>query len=155
MFRVRISLLLGAALLSACTTVGPDYRAPPVAVPPAYGGSPTAAASSADLGQWWSAFGDPVLDALVERARSGNLDVRQAAARVEEARAQQRVVRARGGPSLNAGAQASYTQLSENALPAGLANLGGGGGQAGGGSPNDAHQPVRSTGAAPAGGSPE
>jgi NodT family efflux transporter outer membrane factor (OMF) lipoprotein len=121
-------------LLGACT-VGPDYRPPAVAVPASYGGRSSAAPSDVDLGQWWTTFGDPVLNALIERARSGNLDVRQAAARVEEARAQERVVRARGGPSLNAGAQAGYTRLSENALPAGLANLGGGGGQSGGGSP--------------------
>jgi NodT family efflux transporter outer membrane factor (OMF) lipoprotein len=126
---------LAALLLLGGCTVGPDYRPPAVAVPPAYGGSPSATASSADLGQWWTAFGDPILNALIERAQSGNLDVRQAAARVEEARAQERVVRARGGPSLNAGAQAGYTRLSKNALPAGLANLGGGGGQSGGGSP--------------------
>ena len=119
-------------MLGACT-VGPDYRPPAVAVPARYGGSPSVQASTADLQQWWTAFDDPVLNALIERAKSGNLDVRQAAARVEEARAQERVVRARGGPSLNASAQAGYTRLSENALPAGLANLGGG--QAGGGSP--------------------
>jgi NodT family efflux transporter outer membrane factor (OMF) lipoprotein len=119
-------------LLGACT-VGPDYRPPAVDVPARYGGSLSGQASNADFGQWWTAFGDPVLDALIERAKSGNLDVRQAAARVEEARAQERVVRARSGPSVNASAQAGYTRLSENALPAGLANLGGG--QAGGNSP--------------------
>ena len=121
-------------LLGACT-VGPDYRPQAVAVPPAYGGSPAAGPAKADLGQWWTAFGDPALNALIERAQSGNLDMRQAAARVEEARAQERVVHARGGPSLNAGAQAGYTRLSENSLPAGLANLGGGGAPSGGGSP--------------------
>jgi NodT family efflux transporter outer membrane factor (OMF) lipoprotein len=125
---------LAALFLVGGCTVGPDYHPPAVAVPAAYGGGPSAASSTADFRQWWTAFGDPTLNALVERARSGNLDLRQAAARVEEARAQERVVRARGGPSLNAGAQAGYTRLSRNALPAGLANLGGGG-QPGGGSP--------------------
>jgi NodT family efflux transporter outer membrane factor (OMF) lipoprotein len=128
----RTGAVAALLLLGGCTA-GPDYHAPAVAVPPAYGGAPSATASGADLGQWWTAFGDPVLNALIERAQSGNLDLRQAAARVEEARAQERVVRSRGGPSLNAGGQAGYTRLSENALPAGLANLGGG--QSGGGSP--------------------
>jgi NodT family efflux transporter outer membrane factor (OMF) lipoprotein len=125
---------LAALFLVGGCTVGPDYHPPAVAVPAAYGGGPSAASSTADFRQWWTAFGDPTLNALVERARSGNLDLRQAAARVEEARAQERVVRARGGPQLNASAQAGYTKLSENALPAGLANLGGGG-QPGGSSP--------------------
>jgi NodT family efflux transporter outer membrane factor (OMF) lipoprotein len=113
--------------------VGPDYRPPAVPVPETYSGEPPAGAVTGDLAAWWTAFGDPVLDGLVARVRTGNLDIRQAAARVAEARAQERVVRARGGPSVNASAQAGYTRLSENALPAGLANLGGG--QAGGGSP--------------------
>jgi len=119
-------------LLGGCT-VGPDYRPPIVAVPVAYDGAHDAAGQATDIGQWWAAFGDPVLNELVARARAGNLDVRQAAARVAEARAQERVVRARGGPSVNAAAQAGYTRLSENSLPAGLANLGGG--QGGAGSP--------------------
>jgi len=123
---------VAALLLLGGCTVGPDYHPPAVAVPAVYGGASSSSATSADLAQWWTAFGDPALNALIERAQSGNLDVRQAAARVEEARAQQRVVRARGGPSLNAGAQAGYTRLSKNALPAGLANLGGGGPSAGG-----------------------
>jgi NodT family efflux transporter outer membrane factor (OMF) lipoprotein len=126
---------VAALLLLGGCTVGPDYRPPAVALPASYGADAAAAPGNADLGQWWRAFGDPMLNALIERARSGNLDVRQAAARVEEARAQERVVRARGGPALNAGAQAGYTRLSNNALPAGLANLGGGGGQSGAGSP--------------------
>jgi NodT family efflux transporter outer membrane factor (OMF) lipoprotein len=120
-------------LLGACG-VGPDYRPPAMAVPGTYSTGEAAGAADADLARWWAAFGDPVLDSLIARARTGNLDLRQAAARIEQARAQQRVIRARGGPSLNAGAQGGYTRLSENSLPAGLANLGGGG-QPGGGSP--------------------
>ena len=113
-------------LLGACTA-GPDYGPPAVAVPAAYSGGDASGAADSTLARWWAAFDDPVLDDLIARAQAGNLDVRQAAARVAEARAQERVVRARGGPSLNAGAQAGYTRLSENSLPAGLANLGGGG----------------------------
>ncbi len=119
-------------VLGGCT-VGPDYRPPAVAVPARYAGEHDAVRPSPDVSAWWAAFRDPVLDDLIARARTGNLDVRQAAARIEEARAQERVMRARGGPSVAVSAQAGYTRLSENALPAGLANLGGG--QAGGGSP--------------------
>jgi NodT family efflux transporter outer membrane factor (OMF) lipoprotein len=128
----RTCTLLALLLLGGCT-VGPDYRPPAVAVPATYTGQHDATGPAANIADWWTAFGDPVLDGLIARAQGGNLDVRQAAARVAEARAQERVVRARGGPSLNASAQAGYTRLSENSLPAGLANLGGGG-QPGGGS---------------------
>lgn len=131
---LRRARLLAALLLLGGCTVGPDYHPPTASVPASYSTGDTAGPADADLARWWAAFGDPVLDDLIVRARAGNLNLRQAAARIEQARAQQRVVRARGGPSLNAGAQAGYTRLSENALPAGLANLGGGG-QSGGGSP--------------------
>jgi outer membrane protein, multidrug efflux system len=129
----RIRPLVALLLLGGCT-VGPDYRPPAIAVPAAYAGARDASPTASDISRWWAAFGDPVLDDLVARAQAGNLDVRQAAARVAEARAQERVVRARGGPSVNASAQAGYTRLSENSLPAGLANLGGGGQPGGGGS---------------------
>ena len=46
-----------------------------------------------DLHGWWHAFGDPQLDALVDRALAGNLDVAQA---VERLRAS-RVMRSRSG----------------------------------------------------------
>nr|WP_166179154.1 efflux transporter outer membrane subunit [Altererythrobacter segetis] len=130
----RIRPLAALLLLGGCT-VGPDYNRPTVAVPATYAGAHDAALRTSDIGGWWTAFRDPVLDGLIARARSGNLDVRQAAARVAEARAQERVARARGGPSLNASAQAGYSRLSQNSLPAGLANLGGGGqpGSGGGG----------------------
>jgi len=126
--------LVALLLLGGCT-VGPNYQPPPVSVPATFSDSSAASTTSADIRRWWTAFNDPTLDDLIDRARTGNLDVRQAAARVQEARAQERVVRARGGPSVSASAQAGYTRLSENSLPAGLANLGGGGGQGGGGSP--------------------
>jgi NodT family efflux transporter outer membrane factor (OMF) lipoprotein len=128
----RLRPLAALLLLGGCT-VGPDYRPPVVAVPASYAGDHDASRTASDISRWWAAFGDPVLDDLIVRAQTGNLDVRQAAARVSEARAQERVVRARGGPSVNASAQAGYTRLSENSLPAGLANLGGGGQPGGGG----------------------
>jgi NodT family efflux transporter outer membrane factor (OMF) lipoprotein len=132
MFAPRTCTLTALLLLGGCT-VGPDYRRPAVAVPAAYTGQHDAPGPAANIADWWTAFGDPVLDGLIARAQSGNLDVRQAAARVAEARAQERVVRARGGPSVNASAQGGYSRLSENSLPAGLANLGGGGQPGGGG----------------------
>lgn len=129
----RTRPLVALLVLGGCT-VGPNYQPPPLSVPTIFSGASAASATSTDVRQWWTAFNDPTLDDLIARAQTGNLDVRQAAARVLEARAQARVVHARGGPSLNASAQAAYTRLSENSLPAGLANLGGGG-QSGGGSP--------------------
>lgn len=54
--------------------------------------------------EWWKAFGDPALDAMVARAIAGNSDLAIAAGRVAEARAQYGIVRSQQLPSLGAGA---------------------------------------------------
>lgn len=80
------SVLLVSALLAACAA-GPDYRAPetpPAAFEEGAGAGVTEQPFEA---AWWRQFGDPVLDDLVGRALSADLDLAIAAARVEEARA--------------------------------------------------------------------
>jgi NodT family efflux transporter outer membrane factor (OMF) lipoprotein len=81
------SLLLGWGLvtLAGCSVAPlPDLKPP---APDAWRNAPAGVAPpSADLRGWWQALGDPDLDALVERALQGNLDVAQAAERVRAAR---------------------------------------------------------------------
>lgn len=55
-----------------------------------------------DLHGWWHAFADPELDALVDRALAGNLDVAQAVERLRAARALHRRAGARYLPALTA-----------------------------------------------------
>ena len=59
---------------------------------------------------WWRGFGDPVLAALVERALANNSDIAIAAARVREARANERLARAQLLPTLDAGAAAGRSR---------------------------------------------
>ncbi len=97
-----IAALAGALLLSACAPALQD--APPgasVASPIAWR---TQLGVTAPVeAQWWQAFGDPQLSALVEKARANNPDVQIAAARVEEARATERGSRGLLLPSLGIG----------------------------------------------------
>ena len=83
-------------LLSACTTVGPDFQRPQV---PAWlaewtGGSLESLQAdrrgprSAQLQEWWRTFNDPVLERLVAEAQRVNPNVRTAGLRIMEARAQ-------------------------------------------------------------------
>ena len=62
----------GAVLLlfAAGCAVGPDYKRPDLAAPPAWqeGGQRGVDTRTADMAQWWTAFKDPLLDSLVERA---------------------------------------------------------------------------------------
>lgn len=113
--------LLMSAPLAACVA-GPDYHPPSLALPAAF--SQASSAPRLDA-QWWRGFGDPLLDQLIAEALNANLDVRQAALRVEEARHQARIVGAARQPAVSATAQASDTRLSKTTSFASL--LGGSG----------------------------
>jgi multidrug efflux system outer membrane protein len=89
--------------------VGPNYKRPTVDVPPTYRGaaaSNTAAGDAASLGdeKWWAVFQDQALQGLIRTALEQNYDLRIAATRVLQARAQLGITRADQFPSLSAGA---------------------------------------------------
>src|SRR5205085_9667135 len=87
-----LSLIL-VLLLAACRASLPPIDAdklPPT--PAAYkegDGRWTVAppAEAQPRGEWWKAFGDPVLDDLVARANAANASIQVAAARLKQARA--------------------------------------------------------------------
>jgi len=115
-----VALLLGSALLTACAAVGPDYRAPPPVTTGSGWTQPVAAAESIDLANWWTALGDPVLERLIDAALSRNLDLRLAAARIDEARALRDRVAGDQAPVVHAGASVNRRRQSENGpLPIG------------------------------------
>jgi NodT family efflux transporter outer membrane factor (OMF) lipoprotein len=104
------------ALGVAGCAVGPDYHPPKVSVPEQWSES-MAGGETNDLSvmtNWWTSFGDLKLDSLVERAVNANLQLRVAAARVREARAQRGVVAAGRWPSLDASGSYTYNRISEN-----------------------------------------
>ena len=113
---VRItSSLVVAALLSGCA-IGPDYERPAVARPETFRGQAMAeAASLADV-PWWEAFQDPILKDLIQDALGSNYDVRIAAARVQEARANLGVARSDYFPSLDYGVGASRARMLPGVL---------------------------------------
>jgi len=130
----EVVVLSLAALAGLCGCAAP-LPAPPGAARldlPAAFASDHAPGEAGELAAWWAAFDDPTLTSLVSRALAANLDVRQAAARVREARLQQRIVRGGQGPRLDASAGATAARLSKNALPSALAGLASGGSGSGG-----------------------
>jgi multidrug efflux system outer membrane protein len=106
------SMLLG---LAACK-VGPNHVSPSSQSPGAWPAALEAGltADTADLREWWRSFNDPLLDSLVERALAGNPDLRDAAARVREARALREATGADRFPAVNAGGSAAYRRASGN-----------------------------------------
>jgi NodT family efflux transporter outer membrane factor (OMF) lipoprotein len=88
-----VSILSATFLLSACTTLGPDYEEPAVTwlsdwQPDLYGqvGDPNQQSQS-DLSFWWQIFNDPVLNGLIDTARRENPSLRIAGLRIMESRA--------------------------------------------------------------------
>jgi len=119
--RPRISVLLpraGAALLCmalAACAVGPDYQRPPIDVGAGYkegqdrvpGWKPAHPRDAAQRGQWWTIYGDPVLDGLMARLDAANLDVKVAEANYRQAQALVRESRATFFPVVGSSAGAS------------------------------------------------
>jgi NodT family efflux transporter outer membrane factor (OMF) lipoprotein len=85
-FCMRRSMPVAAMLLLGACAVGPNFRAPSIALTPEYLGAP-AIDSRASSGRWWEAFHDPLLVTLIERAEAGNTDLERARARVLRSRA--------------------------------------------------------------------
>lgn len=115
-----VALASAGALLAGCA-VGPTYRAPPpVDTGSGWIRSDTDTATPADLSRWWSTLGDPVLDRLVDKALAENLDLRQAAARIDESRALRDRAIGSQMPVVDAGASVNHRRQSENGpLPIG------------------------------------
>jgi multidrug efflux system outer membrane protein len=103
-----------AAALSACGTIGPDFKAPQAAGAPAYRHAQAepqdqAARLPAD---WWTVFGDQTLNSLEQRALHDSPNVRAAAQRLVQAQAQLGVVRAGQLPTVNVQAGVSNQRTS-------------------------------------------
>ncbi|NTV42320.1 MAG: TolC family protein, partial [Syntrophobacteraceae bacterium] len=96
-------------ILSACA-VGPDFKKPDPPVPAAWVGQGESTTtresvtgpSPVELVEWWKSFEDPVLTSLVERAIESNLDLRQAEARIRQARATRGVAASALWPEIDA-----------------------------------------------------
>lgn len=131
-----LSPLLAALLLTACAT--PDFVQPYVATPAAFreaqapaapvdgvDGARWKAAQPAEAqprGEWWLAFNDPALTALVNEASANNANLAVAASRVKQARAIAGIAEADRVPQVGVGIGAQRAQLAplESNLPQGV-----------------------------------
>ena len=110
----KLSLaIVFAAGIAGCTTTP---TTPPVLDLPA------ATVSEPSLERWWTAFGDPTLTALIDEALSTSLNLAAAVARVDQARAQYKIVAFEQLPTLDATGNATRTRqtgLGSIPLPSG------------------------------------
>jgi outer membrane protein TolC len=119
MRRLTLAALAVTTALSGCA-VGPDFKRPDPRLPA--GWSATAGSEAATTGvstaqpsdeAWWAGFKDAELTSLVDRTFAANLDLKQAALRIAEARAQRNIAAADLLPQVTANADYTSTLLSE------------------------------------------
>ncbi len=120
--------LLSFAFAGGCLTVGPDYQKPDIPAPGIWNSTPQPGVTNAPtppeiLSRWWDQLNDPVLSILMEQARTNNLDVRQAEARLREARAQRGADKSDLFPTFSFGASASRSRSEPNEGDSSTANL--------------------------------
>ena len=117
-FSILPAVVIGL-ILSGCVSVGPDYTKVEPDAPIKWhtelaGGLTTEDFQPETLARWWAALNDPKLESLVERAVKGNLDLKNARAKIREARALRGISRAGLFPTLDAGGSAIRSRSSEN-----------------------------------------
>jgi outer membrane protein, multidrug efflux system len=116
MSRTCFGITCAILVLAGCT-VGPNYQRPALPVPQNFRAPdplpPPQAASLADL-KWFEVFQDPELQKLIRTALENNYDLRDAVARVEEARANLGVTRSNQFPQFGAGGEVDINRLSRD-----------------------------------------
>lgn len=116
----RLPLVVGAMLgLSGCAMVGPDYEAPETETPDEW---QQALAEDMTTGQqelvrWWEQLNDPQLTAFINRAKEDNPGLKEAVARIREARAIRAIAAGERVPDVDAGGGVSRSRISESFIP--------------------------------------
>lgn len=113
---MRVAPLLLAAALASCT-VGPDFARPQA--PAATGYQPAGAAAPPRVAfgdgpgeRWWTAFGSPQLDALVDQAITHNRSLAASNATLAASRDEVRAIAGRRLPQVDANARADQQQVN-------------------------------------------
>ena len=107
--RLSISTIF---LLAGCVSLAPEYQRPAAPVPQQFSLSRNGlmpAAQNYQHSGWRNFFADPQVTRLIAEALSDNRDLRMAALKVEEARAQFNVTNADRYPQLNASSGITYS----------------------------------------------
>lgn len=133
----RLGLLLAGVGLAAgaCTTVGPDFGAPPqVSRAESYGLGGAAPPAETDLspdarlaGPWWRSFGSPALDEVMRLALADSPSVAAARAKLERYQAAERQVDAERGPLIEATSSVQRQKFNPAAFGFKGGSTGGGG----------------------------
>jgi NodT family efflux transporter outer membrane factor (OMF) lipoprotein len=117
--RSRLTAIVIGLILTGCAAVGPDYTPVKPDAPEQWhteleGGLTAKELQPETLAHWWTTLKDLELESLVERAVKGNLDLKNARARIREARALRGISRAGLFPTIDATASGTKRRFSKN-----------------------------------------
>ncbi|MEB0047010.1 MULTISPECIES: efflux transporter outer membrane subunit [unclassified Pseudomonas] len=107
--KAHLTLVAASLLLAACNSPAP--RPESGLQPPVAWQSPNTATAAQRNQQWWTGFGSPQLDRLVEQARLGSYDLAAAVARVQQSKASVIIAGAPLLPEVKAGVNANRQRL--------------------------------------------
>ncbi|WP_070399279.1 efflux transporter outer membrane subunit [Hydrogenophaga sp. PML113] len=99
----RLALAALPLILAACASGGREAPAPRIELPAGFRHANAEAAREPIHPEWWRAYGDPELDALLRRVAESSPELAQAEARWRQALSQVDAARALALPSLGAG----------------------------------------------------
>ena len=115
--KIRLSSLALVLLLAGCAgLLKTPYRRPELNTPTQWQ-HVSAAQSTVATSEWWKAFGDPQLDALVEQVLTRNNDLAAAGIQVRRAWLQAGLAADKQNPSLSANASASHSRKLSDEKP--------------------------------------
>jgi NodT family efflux transporter outer membrane factor (OMF) lipoprotein len=117
--RPRLSLLAAALLLAGCAGTGQQRPLAHTIDAGAVSAKETVSALAAGTmawprQDWWTAYGDPQLSILVERARAGSATVALAQARVRQAAALEGIAESALAPQASVGGRSTRQHFSAN-----------------------------------------
>jgi multidrug efflux pump len=111
--RGRAPAAAAASLVLSACAVGPNYTPPETAAPAFHHADSAVVEQKPIEAAWWTQFGDPTLDSLVDRALTGDLDLKIAAARVQESRALASAARRERWPGVDVAAAHSKSKAQQ------------------------------------------
>ena len=114
----RLFALFAAMFITSCAVVGPNYVSPKTKVSENWStkledGLNAEQTDPNTLAKWWTTINDPELTSIIERAKSNNLDIKSAIARVRESRARRGIAEASLYPDLNVSGSATKSRTRD------------------------------------------
>ena len=106
-------LMPATSLVLLGCAIGPNYTAPDLGAPNTYRFGGESRSSLGDL-DWRSVYKDPVLRELIEEALANNLDLKAAAARIQQAHANLQVVRSQFFPTIGVAYDYNRSEVSKD-----------------------------------------